>query len=74
MLIAQLGTHRLPSTHLDHARHSGAHRRVDAALLPRDVQERLVIVQQARGEDEARVRAACVPSLPGPAGLLIYPA
>ena len=28
------------------------------ALLPRDVQERLVIVQQARGEDEARVRAA----------------
>lgn len=28
------------------------------ALLPRDVQERLVIVQQARGEDEARVRIA----------------
>jgi UDP-N-acetylglucosamine--N-acetylmuramyl-(pentapeptide) pyrophosphoryl-undecaprenol N-acetylglucosamine transferase len=28
------------------------------ALLPRDVQARLVIVQQARGEDETRVRAA----------------
>ncbi len=28
------------------------------ALLPRDIQERLVIVQQARGEDENRVRAA----------------
>ena len=28
------------------------------AMLPRDIQERLVIVQQARGEDEARVRAA----------------
>jgi UDP-N-acetylglucosamine--N-acetylmuramyl-(pentapeptide) pyrophosphoryl-undecaprenol N-acetylglucosamine transferase len=28
------------------------------AMLPRDVQERLIIVQQARGEDEARVRAA----------------
>jgi UDP-N-acetylglucosamine--N-acetylmuramyl-(pentapeptide) pyrophosphoryl-undecaprenol N-acetylglucosamine transferase len=28
------------------------------AMLPADVQRRLVIVQQARGEDEARVRAA----------------
>jgi len=28
------------------------------SLLPRDVQTRLVIVQQARGEDESRVRAA----------------
>ena len=28
------------------------------AMLPRDIQERLVIVQQARGEDEARVREA----------------
>jgi UDP-N-acetylglucosamine--N-acetylmuramyl-(pentapeptide) pyrophosphoryl-undecaprenol N-acetylglucosamine transferase len=28
------------------------------AMLPRDIQERLVIVQQARGEDEQRVREA----------------